>query len=144
MRAQRGVLLEGQALRRRITGLIEGFARLPRGVRVLQVVTGGLVALYLGSTILRPPGTSIAFFDVWVNNLGIVGCVTLLVWRAIAQRRGRWVWAAFAGGLTFFTAGSVLYTALVQHFSTVPYPSIADFSFLADYPLALLGMILLV
>ena len=140
----RGVLLEGQALRRRISGLIEGFARLPRGVRVLQVVTGGLVALYLGSTILRPPGTSIAFFDVWVNNLGIVGCVTLMAWRAIARRRGRWVWAAFAGGLTFFTAGSVLYTALVQHFTTVPYPSIADFSFLADYPLALVGMILLV
>ena len=140
----RGVLLEGQALRRRISGLIEGFARLPRGVRVLQVVTGGLVALYLGSTILRPPGTSIAFFDVWVNNVGIVGCVTLMAWRAIARRRGRWVWAAFAGGLTFFTAGSVLYTALVQHFTTVPYPSIADFSFLADYPLALVGMILLV
>ena len=140
----RRVLLEGQALRRRIAGLIEGFARLPRGVRVLQVVTGGLVALYLGSTILRPPGTSIAFFDVWVNNLGIVGCVTLLAWRAIARRRGRWIWAAFAGGLTFFTAGSALYTALVQHFIPVPYPSISDFSFLADYPLALVGMILLV
>lgn len=131
-------------MRRRISGLIEGFARLPRGVRALQVVTGGLLALYLVSTILRPSGTSIAFFDVWVNNLGIVGCVMLLAWRAIARRRGRWVWAAFGVGLTFFTAGSVLYTAVVQHFTTVSYPSISDFSFLADYPLALLGIVLLV
>ncbi len=131
-------------MRRRVSGLVEGFARLPRGVGILQVVTGGLVALYLVSTILRRPGTSIAFFDVWVNNLGIVGCVTLLAWRAIARRRGRWAWAAFAGGLTFFTAGSVLFTALVQHFTPVPYPSIADFSFLLDYPLALVGIALLV
>ena len=70
--------------------------------------------------------------------------MSLLPWRAIARRRGRWVWAPFAGGLTFFTAGSVLFTAVVQHFTPVPYPSISDFSFLADYPLALVGMILLV
>jgi diguanylate cyclase (GGDEF)-like protein len=131
-------------LRQWITGLIAGFVRLPRGVRILQVVTGSLVAAYLGSTILRSPGTSIAFFDVWVNNLGIVGCVMLLSWRAIARRRGRWAWAAFASGLTFFAAGSVLFTAVVQHLTPVPYPSISDFSFLADYPLALVGIVLLV
>ncbi len=131
-------------MRRRISDLIAGFVRLPRGVRVLQLVTGGLVALYLVSTIVRPPGTYIAFFDVWINNLGIVGCVTLLAWRAIVGRRGRWAWAAFAGGLTFFTAGSVLSTAVVQHLVPVPYPSISDFSFLADYPLALVGIVILV
>jgi diguanylate cyclase len=131
-------------LRQRVSGLLEGFARLPRGVQLLQGVTGGLVALYLVSTILRPADTSIALFDVWVNNVGIIGCVLLLAWRAIARRRARWAWAAFAGGLTFFTLGSVLFTAVVQHFKPVPYPSIADFSFLADYPLALVGIGLLV
>jgi diguanylate cyclase (GGDEF)-like protein len=109
-----------------------------------MAVTGGCVALYLASTILRAPGSSVAFFDVWVNNFGYAGCAALCAWRAIDRRPGRWAWAAFASGLTFFTAGSVLFTAVVQHFNPVPYPSMADFSFLADYPLALIGLGLLV
>jgi diguanylate cyclase (GGDEF)-like protein len=131
-------------LRRLVSSLAASFTNVPRGARILMAVTGGLVALYLASTILRSPGTSVPFFDVWVNNLGYAACALLCVWRAVARRPGRWAWAAFGGGLTFFTAGSVLYTAVVQHFNPVPYPSISDFSFLADYPLALLGVGLLV
>jgi diguanylate cyclase len=138
------ILPEGHALRRLASGLLAGLTGVPRGVRILQLAIGSMVALYLASTILRSPATSNAFFDVWVNNLGYAGCAALCAWRAIARRPGRWAWAAFAGGLTFFTAGSVLWTALVQHFNPVPYPSIADFSFLADYPLAFLGIGLLV
>ncbi len=131
-------------MRRLVSGLVASFTNVPRGARILMTATGALVALYLLSTILRSPGTSVVFFDVWVTNLGYAGCAALCAWRAIARRPGRWAWASFAGGLTFFTAGSVLYAAVVQHFNPVPYPSIADFSFLADYPLALLGLGLLV
>ncbi len=135
---------EDHALRRLVSGLVASFTNVPRGARILMTATGALVALYLVSTLLRSPGTSIDFFDVWVTNLGYAGCAALCAWRAIARRPGRWAWASFAGGLTFFTAGSVLYAAVVQHLNPVPYPSIADFSFLADYPLALLGLGLLV
>jgi diguanylate cyclase (GGDEF)-like protein len=131
-------------VRRLISGSYAGFVTVPRFVRVLMVVTGSLVALYLASTILRTPGASIPFFDVWVNNLGYAGCAALFAARAILRRPARWAWAAFAGGLTFFTAGSVLWTVWVQHFHPVPYPSISDFFFLADYPLALVGLGLLV
>jgi diguanylate cyclase len=131
-------------LRRLASATRTGRLGLPRSVRILQVVTGGLVLLYLASTILRPRGTSIALYDVWVGNLGYSGCVVMCAWRAIAQRPGRWGWAALAGGLAFFTAGSVLWTAVVQYSTPVPYPSIADFCFLADYPLAFLGIGLLV
>jgi diguanylate cyclase (GGDEF)-like protein len=131
-------------LRRPTMGLVAGLGNVPRNVRILMGATGGLVALYLASTILRSPGTSIAFFDVWINNLGYAACAVLCGWRAIARPRARWAWAAFAAGLTFFTAGSVLWTVVVQHFNPVPYPSIADFAFLADYPFALLGIGLLV
>ena len=137
------VLPEGTALRRRVSGNPTSGQGVPLGVRLLQGATGGLVLVYLASTILRAHGTSIPFFDVGVNNLGYLGCAVLCAWRAIARRPGRWGWASLATGLLCFTTGSVLWTTLVQHFNPVPYPSISDFAFLADYPLAFLGIALL-
>src|SRR6202011_831359 len=43
-------------------------------------------------------------------------------------------------GLLLFTAGSVLWTSWVQYFNPVPYPSIADFCFLAFCLIAFLGL----
>ncbi len=121
-----------------------GSMSVPRSVRIVQVVTGALVVAYLASTILRTPGTPSILYDVWVANLGYAGCTVLCVWRAIARRRGRWGWGALAGGLLLFTAGSVLWTSWVQYFNPVPYPSIADFCFLAFFFMAFLGIGLLV
>jgi len=116
----------------------------PRSVRALQGFTGALVLAFVGSTIFRAHGTSVPFFDVWVENIGYACCALLCASRAIARRPGRWGWAALAAGLFCFTAGSVLFTAVVQYLNPIPSPSIADFSFLADYPLAFLGISLLV
>jgi diguanylate cyclase len=115
-----------------------------RRVRLLQIVTGGLVLLYLASTILRARGTADTFYDVGVANLGYAGCTALCIWRAMARRRGRWGWGALACGLALFTAGSVLWTTWVQYFNPVPYPSIADVCFLAFFFLAFVGIGLLV
>ncbi len=121
-----------------------GHIRVPRGVRILQVVTGAIILLYVASTILRSPGSYSTFFDVWVANVGYAGCTALCAWRAIARRPGRWAWGALAGGLLLFTTGSVLWTTWVQFFNPVPYPSVADFSFLAFFFMAFLGIGLLV
>ncbi len=118
--------------------------RWPRGVMALGLVTGALTLLYLGSTILRKPGTSDYFFDVWVANAGYVGCAALCTWRAIARRRGRWGWGALAVGLWFFTAGSVLFTVWVQYLTPQPYPSISDAAFLTFFVFAFPGIGLLV
>ena len=113
-------------------------------MRILQVVTGALVLLYLASTIFRTSGTSSTFYDVWIANLGYAGCTVLCAWRAFARRPGRWGWGALACGLLLFTAGSVLWTGWVQNFNPVPYPSIADFCFLGFFVMAFLGIGLLV
>ena len=113
-------------------------------MRIAQLVTGAVVLLYLASTILRAPGTSSNFYDVWVANIGYGGCTVLCAWRAIARRRGRWGWGALASGLLLFTAGSVLWTTWVQYFNPVPYPSIADACFLAFFFMAFIGIGLLV
>jgi diguanylate cyclase (GGDEF)-like protein len=116
----------------------------PRGVRVLQALTAALVVSFIASTVVRAHGTSIPFFDVWVENIGYACCALLCLARAFTGRPGRWGWAALGTGLLFFTTGSVLFTAVVQYFNPIPSPSIADFAFLADYPLAFLGISLLV
>ena len=138
------VLPEGYALRRPASGIVTRRFGLPRSVRIAQVVTGGVVLLYLASTILRKQGTSSTFYDVWVANLGYAGCTMLCAWRAIARRPGRWGWGALAGGLLLFTIGSVLWTSVVQFWNPVPYPSIADFCFLAFFFMAFLGIGMLV
>ena len=117
---------------------------MPRSVRALQLLTGALSSSFIASTIFRAHGTSIPFFDVWVENIGYACCALLCVSRAIDRRPGRWGWGALGVGLVCFTTGSVLFTAVVQYFNPIPSPSIADFAFLADYPLAFLGISLLV
>jgi len=73
------VLLEGSALRRLASRTrIEGTG-VPRSVRVLQIVTGAVVLVYLASTILRSPGSYSTFYDVWVANFGYAGCAALCV-----------------------------------------------------------------
>ena len=116
----------------------------PRAVRALQVVTAIVVVAYVASTTFRRSGTSSTFFDVWVANLGYACCTALVVWRAIARRQGRWGWGALAAGFFLFTAGSVLWTAVVQNFNPVPYPSISDFCFFGFFVMAFLGIGLLV
>jgi diguanylate cyclase (GGDEF)-like protein len=116
----------------------------PRSVRVLQALTAALVASFVVSTVVRAHGTSVPFFDVWVENIGYACCALLCLARAIMRRPGRWGWGALGAGLLFFTTGSVLFTAVVQYFNPIPSPSIADFAFLSDYPLAFLGISLLV
>lgn len=134
----------GSALRRPGSGITARGVRWPRGVRTLGLITGALALVYLGSTILRTPGTSDYFFDVWVANLGYAGCATLCAWRAIARRRGRWGWGALAGALWLFTAGSVLWTAWVQYLIPLPYPSLSDACFLSFFVFAFPGIGLLV
>jgi diguanylate cyclase (GGDEF)-like protein len=117
---------------------------LPAGLPTAQLVTGALVLAYLASTLFRARQSSSTFFDVWVANLGYAGCAALMIWRAIAVRRARLAWAAMAGGLVVFTCGSVLWTALVQYFNPLPYPSVSDGFFLSFFGFAFLGIGLLV
>ena len=138
------VLLEGSALRRLASRTRIDRTGVPRSVRILQVVTGAVVVVYLASTILRSPGTYSTFYDVWVANVGYAGCAALCVWRAIARPAGRRGWGMLAAGLVLFTAGSVLWTSWIQFFNPVPYPSIADACFLGFFVMAFPGIGLLV
>ncbi len=108
--------------------------------RILQVVTGALVLVYLGSTIFRSHHVTSTLYDGWIGNLGYGGCAALCGWRALTVRRARLAWTAVALSLVFFTLGAVLWTTLVQYQRPLPYPSVSDAFFLVFFPLAYLGV----
>ena len=81
-------------MQRLASGLWTRGGTVPRSVRALQLLTGLLIASFVASTIFRAHGTSIPFFDVWVENIAYACCALMCVWRAIARRPGRWGWGA--------------------------------------------------
>ena len=113
-------------------------------MRALHVATGGLVVLYLGSTIFRTHPSTISFYDGWVGNLAYFGCAALAGLRAALvrdrQRAGGRPWPSPS---PCSPLGNLVWTTLVQFMDPVPYPSIQDAFFLPFYPIAYVGIVLL-
>jgi len=113
--------------------------------RWIQTVTAALIVTYLASTVLRASHSTSTLYDGWVGNLAYLGCAVLCGLRAVAVRdRQRAGWTAVAVGLGLFAAGNLLWTTVVQFLHPVPYPSASDAFFLLFYPVAYLGVGLLV
>ena len=78
-------------------------APLEKAIRALFLVTGGLIAVYLASTLFRHHPGTITLYDGWVGNLAYGGCALLCVLRALSvkdkQRAG---WTAIAVALVLF------------------------------------------
>ena len=119
-------------------------ARPGRRVLTLEAVTGALLAAYVASTFLRAENAAHPLFDTWIGNLSYGGSTLLCFWKAAASARQRRAWLLIASSLAVFTLGSVLWTTSIQFLDPVPYPSLADFCFLAFYPVAYVGLGLLV
>ncbi|MGA8744467.1 MAG: GGDEF domain-containing protein [Solirubrobacterales bacterium] len=64
--------------------------------------------------------------------------------RARAAERERGAWLAIGAAILFWGASEVYWTAFILNDPTPPYPSPADLGYLAFYPLAALGVALLV
>ena len=117
----------------------------PIAVRWVRLVTGALILVYLASTVFRASHTTNTLYDGWVGNLAYLGCAVLCGLRALSVRdRQRVGWAVMALSLALFAAGNLLWTTVVQFTDPIPYPSASDAFFLVFYPVAYLGVGLLV
>jgi diguanylate cyclase len=82
-------------------------------------------------------------------NLGMIPiglAATLLAAEAARSESARtsiWAWGMLAAGLACFWAGDVLYFVYQNVFGVTPFPSLADAGYLAYYPLAFVGLLLL-
>ena len=115
-----------------------------RALAAFELAVGALLAAYVASTIFRTRGSTSVLFDTWIGNLAYGGAALLCGWRAVVVRKERWGWGALALALAFLATGSVLWTSMIQFWNPVPYPSLTDAFCLAFYPLAYIGLGLLI
>jgi diguanylate cyclase (GGDEF)-like protein len=99
----------------------------------------GLTAFAVVIVGAPPDGRLAGFFNVWVYN-GLMVLATLIAGsRAVLVRRDRAAWIAFTVALGSWTFAEIW--AAVDEPAT--YPSVADLGFIGFYPLAYVGMVLL-
>ncbi len=117
---------------------------MPRGARVLTwVLVAALVVYALElTTHLAPAGTG-RTAEKSLTNLVLFGSALLCGWRAVATARERLAWALFACGLLFWGLGNLYFTLALWNLPEIPIPSFADAGYLALYPLAYAGVVLL-
>ena len=96
------------------------------------------------STITREPGTFVAWADLWAYNVAHVAAAALCLLRAARTPSERWAWRALSAGILASLVANLWYTLVLTALPRVPYPSMADWWWLAYFPLTYVGLVLLV
>jgi len=101
-------------------------------VRFLRTALISTVVIFIASTLpgVRPRVGFSGLLDGLVQLTGYVLVAALAILRASRSRDDRTLWALVASALTFRAVGFILYVAVVRTTDPLPYPSIADVSWL--------------
>jgi diguanylate cyclase (GGDEF)-like protein/PAS domain S-box-containing protein len=75
---------------------------------------------------------------------GFSSVAAILVGLRLHRPQRCWPWLAFAGGLLLFAVGDVAFDLYNAFGNAIPVPSVADYLYLAGYPVLALGLVLLV
>jgi diguanylate cyclase (GGDEF)-like protein len=116
------------------------------GVRLARAVVAVAVGAYIVSLIpgVRPQAGFSEFWDVGVYVAVLLGSSAVCGLRAVRVRTDRAAWAFIAVGLASYAAGTLIYNNYLQHWSSVPYPSVSDGLWLSLYPLVIVGIGLMI
>ncbi len=115
-------------------------------VRFTRAAVSVAVAAYVVSLIpgvRAHPGFS-TFWDVGVNVLVLSGSGLVCLLRARADRSDRVAWACIGAGLVSYAAGTFYFYGFLNSRAEIPYPSVADALWLLLFPLAIIGVGLMV
>jgi two-component system, cell cycle response regulator len=113
-----------------------------RGSWLMAGLLLAVFTLQMG-TGLAGEGITSLFQDYLYNGLLLAGAGFCL-WRAAAASEERAAWLVMGAGLVSWTAGDVVWTVAYADDPNPPYPSVADALWLAWYPAAVVGLVLLV
>jgi diguanylate cyclase (GGDEF)-like protein len=108
-------------------------------VLVRAALVGALCVFALVTVAGPQDGDLAAFFNLWVYNGLLVAACAVTAARAVLVRRERPAWTAFAVGMGAWAFGEIWYAAVQPE----TFPSVADLGFLGFYPLAYVGIVLL-
>jgi diguanylate cyclase (GGDEF)-like protein len=79
----------------------------------------------------------------WVYDAVVVGAALVVLARAALFATERRAWLALGAGLLLWALGQTYYSVVLYYASPAPFPSPADFGFLAFYPASYLALVLL-
>ena len=79
----------------------------------------------------------------WLINASFVSAALLCLWRAASSRSDRAAWLCIGAGLLCQAFGDRYYKSFLADAANVSQPSVADFGYLAFYPLAACAIVLL-
>ncbi|WP_066902584.1 EAL domain-containing protein [Millisia brevis] len=116
--------------------------RLPLPYRILRIITVAVGVLYAAATLISeifPDGFLDTFYNVAIIITSLFACI-----RPILIARDRLAWALIAAAITLWSIGDIYWTSSFIDAVDIPVPSLADGFYLAMYPLAYIGLILLV
>ncbi len=115
----------------------------PRTARALLAVLILEVLLFGASTVpgvRSGPGFD-PLWDGWLQGAGYLTAAALAVWRPITRTADREIWSWLAAALVARALGFALYLSVVRWQVPEPVPSVADFCWLAMYPLMGVGLV---
>jgi diguanylate cyclase (GGDEF)-like protein len=103
----------------------------------LLVFYGAVTIWALGDASLQDP------VGRWVYDAVVLGAALLVLARAVLITAERGAWLALGGGLLLWALGQTYYSVVLYYASPAPFPSPADFGFLAFYPATYVALALL-
>ena len=123
---------------------MEAKTQTPARVRValvcLAVVTAAYAAQVSFLVIPRPTADT---YEKIATNVVFLGAALLCAWRAAYDRAERAPWACFAVALALWGLGDLYYAIVLWNLDGIPLLSPADVGYLAMYPFAFAGLVLL-
>ena len=117
--------------------------RMPRVTVIAYSVAGLWLAAYIATLLLRDTGQFWTWLDNWTVDAFELSVALLCLSRFLVKRPGRSVGLAFGLGLLAWAIGDTIFTLESQGGASPPTPSAADAFYLVMYPLAYLGIMLI-
>jgi len=116
----------------------------PARARVALLCLGALTVAYAAqvSFVVIPRPTADTYEKV-ATNVVFLGAALLCAWRAAHDRAERAPWACFAVALALWGLGDLYYAIVLWDLDDIPLLSPADVGYLAMYPFAFAGLVLL-
>jgi two-component sensor histidine kinase len=121
------------------------------GMRIIPKTSiwamAGLLCLYLGVTIfVTDENSRLVITDLLTPLIGLLATVVLFYTAWMLSRKSyelATAWTVLAVGCLAWALGDVLWAVLEVFLQEPPFPSIADFFYLAYYPLIIVGFLLI-
>src|SRR5215212_9246 len=117
--------------------------RLKAGVTAFGALTGAALLAYAANAAVGFASGLDGFFEDYVYAALIAAAGAICLARGFAVREERAAWLTMGAGLTAWAAGEITWAIMLADDPSPPYPSVADFLYLAFYPASYTALLLL-